>query len=491
MSLNPRGVGAFVPALKGKGVDELLVEFNNPSSKIPKYALLSAMQEAQDAERLRESVMGQAAIQQARQQSGTVKDSIIGRGYKRGGETLPFDPDYEMGDETKNFDPDYEMGKKPVTTAPAKSTAPAIKRPAPPAAAPQSQVQSQRTSQSQRISQSVSRGGIEGYDPLADVQQAYKGLSGVLQGQRGIPENVLKARQGVESVGLRSLEASKAEEDEQRAGAKKRYESLMAALNKPVYNSAEAMFRLAGGIDPTRGSAVGSAAQTMGAILGERRKEAAAAEKEFLESQTESRRLAGLTRQIDLINAQRQEAYANNDWDRARQLDTEIQKLEVARAKEMADIKDKMEQRRISEMSARASAASASRTPLDEQVYRQLYNATLNRITGGKPQTATPAQVEQATLLAIEGTKGRDTQGKAERAKQALLLKDPAYINAAKMYGLMVKNPEERAKYKKVMVEAAGRLGIDFVEPQYATNPQTKERIVSFDGGATWSPLTE
>lgn len=67
---------SFVTPLKGRDLQQLLQEFNNPQSQYPKYAVLTAMKDRQEADRLKSALQGQNAMQQAKQQ-GTVADAIV------------------------------------------------------------------------------------------------------------------------------------------------------------------------------------------------------------------------------------------------------------------------------------------------------------------------------------------------------------------------------------------------------------------------------
>ncbi len=68
---------AFIGPLTQQNVPQLLQEFNNPQSQYPKFAVLAAMKERQEKDRMRQAIQGQGAMQQAQQQRGTVAQDVL------------------------------------------------------------------------------------------------------------------------------------------------------------------------------------------------------------------------------------------------------------------------------------------------------------------------------------------------------------------------------------------------------------------------------
>lgn len=62
------GVQSYVAPLMGMDMQRLLMEFNNPGSRFPKFAVLSAMQEKQKQAQMRQAMQGQQAMAQNAQQ---------------------------------------------------------------------------------------------------------------------------------------------------------------------------------------------------------------------------------------------------------------------------------------------------------------------------------------------------------------------------------------------------------------------------------------
>lgn len=75
----PAGVPSLTPALAQMGKQQLLMEMMNPNSRIPKYALLSAIDQKAKQEQAMQAVQGAMAQQQAQQQqqSGTVAQEVL------------------------------------------------------------------------------------------------------------------------------------------------------------------------------------------------------------------------------------------------------------------------------------------------------------------------------------------------------------------------------------------------------------------------------
>lgn len=73
----PAGVAALTPSLAQMNKQQLLMEFMNPGSRIPKYALISAIDEKAKQEKAMAAVQGSLAQQQAQQQPGTVAQEVL------------------------------------------------------------------------------------------------------------------------------------------------------------------------------------------------------------------------------------------------------------------------------------------------------------------------------------------------------------------------------------------------------------------------------
>lgn len=78
------GVQALTPALSQMDKQRLLMEFMNPGSQIPKFAVLSAIDQKAKQERAMQAVQGAAAQQQAQQQSGTVAQEVLQEAMPQG-----------------------------------------------------------------------------------------------------------------------------------------------------------------------------------------------------------------------------------------------------------------------------------------------------------------------------------------------------------------------------------------------------------------------
>lgn len=76
-----QGVSNLVGPLSQLEIPQLLAEFNNPGSKVPKYAVLSAIEKKQQQQRAMQAVQGAVAQSQNAQMQGqgTVADQIMGQ----------------------------------------------------------------------------------------------------------------------------------------------------------------------------------------------------------------------------------------------------------------------------------------------------------------------------------------------------------------------------------------------------------------------------
>ena len=62
------GVQSYIAPLTTMDMPRLLAEFNNPNSRFPKFAVLTAMQEKQKQAQMRQAAQNQAAMAQNAQQ---------------------------------------------------------------------------------------------------------------------------------------------------------------------------------------------------------------------------------------------------------------------------------------------------------------------------------------------------------------------------------------------------------------------------------------
>jgi len=96
----------------------------------------------------------------------------------------------------------------------------------------------------------------------------------------------------------------------------------------------------------------------------------------------------------------------------------------------------------------------------------------LSTVFSSTPTADTQKKI-RSTLQAIQTVARKQAQGEVDQQK-AMALRSPGY------------NPDavnEALKFPQLQAEAAARA------PIYAVNPDTKQRIMSTDGGSTWSPV--
>ncbi len=150
-----------------------------------------------------------------------------------------------------------------------------------------------------------------------EMRQAYENRMSALRTQQGVPEDILAGRAGLTSLMQRTLA-------EQQAEAKALGETAKAREGRPA--SARELFALAAGIDTRKGKGVGSLAGTAAGLLGARETAAETARKE-------QRGLQANIRQTQILEAQRQQAVLEKDFDRANQIQSQIDALAIEREK--------------------------------------------------------------------------------------------------------------------------------------------------------------
>ena len=115
----PSGVQSYIAPLSQMDMQQLLVEFNNPQSKFPKFAVLTAMQEKQKEAQMRQAMQGQQAMaQNAQQGQAPVAAGILAGAQQaaaqeampkyRGGGLVAF----QYGGPTFGYAPDYEEARR-------------------------------------------------------------------------------------------------------------------------------------------------------------------------------------------------------------------------------------------------------------------------------------------------------------------------------------------------------------------------------------------
>ena len=99
----------------------------------------------------------------------------------------------------------------------------------------------------------------------------------------------------------------------------------------------------------------------------------------------------------------------------------------------------------------------------------------LSTVFSSTPTADTQKKI-RSTLQAIQTVARRQAQGEVDQQK-AMALRSPGYIPDA---------VSEALKFPQLQAEAAPAAAR---APIYARNPDTNERIMSTDGGSTWSPV--
>ena len=375
---------SFVSPLKGRDLQQLLQEFNNPQSQYPKYAVLAAMKERQEADRMRAAVQGQGAMQQAQQQGSVANDVVaqaqasqpppvmaaqggIMHGYASGG-PVAFAPgggvSQEFGDSPEAYAMDelrireaqlakkraedkakYEFLKNtapevaarmaaenpelalPVATpAPVRTIAP----PSPPAPLRQDPPRRNPALGTPALGTPAAASGLSTLVPPPAQDEVQRLIAKQVEEARartaaGESPELAAANKGIaalaaEDIAIRQAE-SKALQDERLAA------KAAAQARSGRGPTAQELFALAGGIDTRKGQGMGSLARTASGLLGTRETAAEAARKEDILAQREQRGMQATIRQVQMLEAQRQQLLAKGKVDEAAKLQEQIDAL--------------------------------------------------------------------------------------------------------------------------------------------------------------------
>lgn len=312
----------------------------------------------------------------------------------------------------------------------------------------------QRTSQ-----QSAPQTGDPTLERIAAQYEArQKGLEAMLQGQGEVDPELQKLREAYDKGQQGRISARDARSLEMVKRAQE-------AASAPMINSQEALLRLAGSLGGAKrfGEGLSMAAKEAGMIRGEQRKTLERAQElraqeqnaiDMLNSALEEKRIADKTGDV----AAKRAAALKVEESRA-------QLLNVRRDLYVAGEELNLKRRTTAatELSARATAASAGRTPTEERLFNKLYPAVLSEITGGKPPT--PEQEKRAVTEAWSSIRGldirRDKQTNDYRiAQQKLLTSDEGYKTAS-IIAATSKDPTRVARAQATMREIERRNGIE------------------------------
>lgn len=504
------GVQSFVAPLSQMPIEALLQEFNNPASRYPKFAVLTAMQKKQEQARMQQAMQGQMAMAQNAQQQ---QQPPIAQGILAGAQQLAAQdqmPTYNTGgvvalqvggvsdENARREGESYEDYRKRITErrdiqnkqllestigrlpeeSPLKRLyrsfvpAPEKVEPAPPPAPRPVSIAEQEAADKAATAAEAARlkekypvpsytldDLLERKPPAQTTERKKTGIATVAPAPAVDPLEALKkeieaagrtelagaklspeedaARKARAALMESNLSAAKKEAEDLRAAAEERRQSVIGQAKRSILEDPEALFKMAGRIDTSRGMGLRSLAEAAGSELGRRREAIQAAEEKFAGEQKEIRALNAANRTFDLARLELQEAYASRDADRIRAAEKNVAAARTDFEKAKLEYGLKVREVSAKEASARAQMVSAAR-PTDFERKLALFKQ------------------DPAAFEAMFGTKEAQTLARVQQATSA----DPLLKKLADEAALNVPGAVERynARYRELVAPIAPQL---------------------------------
>ena len=426
------GVQSYIAPLTTMDMPRLLAEFNNPNSRFPKFAVLTAMQEKQKQAQMRQAAQNQAAMaQNAQQGQAPIAAGILAGAqqmaapqYRYGGEvafqsggsaftdpllggyTLQATPDAETAAEyerRKKQAREAEMtpferllrwveGKRErpsklrsamypdsaaqLTEATSEPSAAPVPAPAPVAATtppipptpPTAPSQAPAQPRPPRAPAAPTAPSPAGVSPESALETAVN-LANRSRLEGAVVTPEVTAARGAESKLMQeNLAAALEEAKSAREAAEKRRASRTEAASRSIMDDPGALFRLAGAMDTRRGQGIRSLAGAAGEELGRRRTAIEAAEEKFAGEQKELRALDAANRQYNLSIVQLQRAYAEGDAEKIRVAKQAVADSGIELQKAKMDYGLKSREAAAKETTAQASMLAATRPASEVQL---------------------------------------------------------------------------------------------------------------------------
>jgi hypothetical protein len=375
-------------------IEALLQEFNNPASQIPKYAVLSAMQEAQKQQAMMQAMQGQQAMAQQAQAGPPVAQGVLAGAqqmaaqeqevpaYNMGG-IVAFNPggptmgwggqDYEdsrrFGIDISPYDSAEQRAKKLEMLKAARErerimqTAFPFGPPEGPMmaipevkitdAGPKKKPDAEKTG--------IATLGTPGYGSLIGGLRTAVGEQNkaTLAGVEVSPEEK-QIRDAIISQMKEASEAKKTFAEGAAQRAKQDYERRLGIANRPIYEDPESLLALVGGLSTKRGEVFKSLGAGAGALLGGKRKAREEAEKLYGEAQDKLEAVKDAQRNLAITMEQQRLAYVSGDRKDKKAADEKVAQAKVALAE--AEMRFAQEDEKIKSDRMRAQAAMRSAT---------------------------------------------------------------------------------------------------------------------------------
>lgn len=263
-----------------------------------------------------------------------------------------------------------------------------------------------------------------------EMEEYYRNRASDLRTRQGLPEDVLAGRQGIAALAAQNLAAQRAEAEQFGTEARQRRDEAMARAGRSLFSDPGSLLALAGSIDTRRGQALGSAARGLSGLMAKQEEARTAAGREYAQAQQTERMLQANVRQATMLEAQREQALREGDFNRANQIKDQIDGLLVQRETLLMERRDK-----AIEQARQAEQIKIQR----EQIASSERMAELNRQA-------------QAALRNMPGPE----QIMAERAIKSLMSANPSmpYHEAFDKVRGAGKGLEERAEFANLKQQA-------------------------------------
>lgn len=230
--------------------------------------------------------------------------------------------------------------------------------------------------------------------PSATTTQADQELQNYLselRTRRGLPEDVLSGRAGIEALAAEEMKERKERLAQDRAAAEERRREVMERA--PGVFSPEGLLAIAASIDPRRGYELGSAAKGAFGVMAGQRKAQEEARKEFREFERAERTEQNLLSQMRTLEAQRQQAIREKDVDRANAITDKLYTTQQDYQRLKEDLRLKQEKLEIDRLTAEAAKSEG-------QAKAQTARAQLESLGLSRQQSAiSNAQLRLVNLI--------------------------------------------------------------------------------------------
>lgn len=398
---------AYTRALKQIPPEDLIRIYNDTNDLRPKWAVASAYADAMKAKARQQGVMGQQAQAEnvAAQQTPPVADQVMAVMAASGGEMKAYDQGGDVEGDDGNTDIvaqlDPQFGSMPLesvedpaeqerdrirnlfniarqvnnqnlmnmylrenpwlaaenrSTAPATQPAPAAASSRPTGGGPQTVVV--QTPPPEKPPAAEAPAGLSAYSRR--LEEAEKERNRVAREGANISPEVLAARQRMEQLSGRRLQQFQQDAEKIRSEGIRQLQGRLDAARRPLIDDPEALLSLAASINPQRGKTMGSMAQGLASILGQRRARTEKAEEGISALSEKVRLLNSQYQEAEALEEQRKYALLTQDANLKRETDQKIADNNVRMRQTQAEIDIRLQDVQAKRDTARATSESVA-----------------------------------------------------------------------------------------------------------------------------------